>query len=106
MFRAQLSSRFETAAYLLLLLGALGDWASTTAGLSMGLLEGNTLAASLMMDGLWIPADLVMVGICIAVPYLANRLVKSTATKVLYLFPLMAGLFKVAVSLWNISLIM
>lgn len=106
MFRAQLSGRFETAAYLLLLLGALGDWASTTTGLSVGLLEGNTLAASLMAGGLWIPVDLMMVGVCIAVPYLVNRLVKSRAAKVLYLFPLMAGLFKVAVSLWNISLIM
>ena len=93
------------AAYLLLLLGALGDWVSTTKGLSAGFVEGNMLAASLMGSGLWIPADLIMVGTCILVPYLANRLVKSRAAKILYLFPLVAGLFKVAVSLLNISLI-
>ena len=93
------------AAYLLLLLGALGDWVSTTKGLSAGLVEGNTLAASLMEGGLWIPADLMMVGVCIIVPYLVNRLVKSRAAKILYMFPLVAGFFKVAVSLWNISLI-
>lgn len=93
------------AAYLLLLLGALGDWVSTTKGLSAGLVEGNTLAASLMESGLWIPADLMMVGVCIIVPYLVNRLVKSRAAKILYMFPLVAGFFKVAVSLWNISLI-
>ena len=93
------------AAYLLLLLGALGDWVSTTKGLSVGLLEGNIMAASLMETGLWIPADLVMVGVCIIVPYLVNRLVKSRAAKILYMFPLVAGLFKIAVSLWNISLI-
>jgi len=104
LFRARLDGRFEVAACLLLLLGALGDWVSTTQGLSVGLMEGNMLAASLMETGLWIPADLVMVGVCIIVPYLVNRLVKSRAAKFLYMFPLAAGLFKVAVSLWNIGL--
>jgi uncharacterized membrane protein (UPF0136 family) len=87
------------------MLGALGDWVSTTLGLRIGLLEGNMLAASLMKTGSWITVDLVVVGICVLVPYLVNRVVKSRSAKMLYVFPLLAGLFKLAVSLWNINLI-
>ncbi|TRO53886.1 hypothetical protein E2P71_05460 [Candidatus Bathyarchaeota archaeon] len=106
MFRTHLGGRFEIAAYLLLLLGALGDWVSTAKGLSAGLVEGNMLAASLMEASLWIQTDLIMVGVCILVPYLANRLVGGRSAKILYMFPLVAGFFKVAVSLWNINLLM
>jgi len=47
--------KIELVAYLLLIVGALGDWASTRFGVSLGLVEGNTVAASLMSSSKWWP---------------------------------------------------
>jgi len=85
--------------------GAVGDWASTKMGQSIGLIEGNPVARSLMNSGSWIQTDFLLVLLCIAVPFIVNRRFKSTASKSLLCFPLLAGLAKIAVVAWNLNLI-
>jgi hypothetical protein len=105
LFRVQVPHRFEAAAYLLLVLGAMGDWVSTGIGLRSELAEGNALAAALMGSGQWVSVDLILVAILMVVPYVVNRVIKNKAARVLWAFPVLAGLLKVAVCLWNINLI-
>jgi hypothetical protein len=105
LFRVQVPRQFEAAAYLLLVLGAAGDWASTGIGLRGGLVEGNALSTALMSSGQWVSVDLTLVAILVVVPYVVNRAIKNKAARSLWVFPVLAGLLKVAVCLWNINLI-
>ncbi len=98
--------RIEPVAYLLLALGAIGDWVSTKIGLAMGLVEGNAIARGFMASGSWIQVDLIMVLVCIVVPVLVSRMIDSEAGKFLLGFPLIAGLVKMGVVVWNLSLIL
>ena len=97
--------KIELVAYLLLIVGALGDWASTRFGVSLGLVEGNTVAASLMSGGRWMMTDFLVVAVCILVPYILNRIVRTRVAGYFVGFPLVAGVIKIGVSLWNLNLI-
>jgi hypothetical protein len=96
----------EPVAYLLLIVGALGDWVSTRFGISLGLIEGNSVAASLMNSGQWMMTDFLVVVVCILVPYVLNRMVKTRVAGYFIGFPLVAGVLKIGVSLWNLNLIL
>lgn len=98
--------KIEPVAYFLLIIGALGDWVSTRFGVSLGLVEGNLMAASLMSSGRWIWTDFLVVAFCIMVPYVLNRVVKTRAVGYFIGFPLVAGIIKIGVSLWNLNLIL
>jgi len=98
--------KIETVAYLLLIVGALGDWVSTRFGVSLGLVEGNTVAASLMNSGQWMMTDFLVVAVCILVPYVLNRMVKTRVAGYFIGFPLVAGVVKIGVSLWNLNIIL
>jgi hypothetical protein len=98
--------KIEPVAYLLLVVGALGDWFSTRFGVSLGLVEGNTMAASLMSSGRWMITDFLVVAVCILVPYVLNRMVKRRVSGYFIGFPLVAGVIKIGVSLWNLNLIL
>ena len=99
------TANIEPIAYLMLMTGAVGDWISTRIGLSIGLFEGNSVARGLMSSGSWVQTDFILVLLCIALPFLVNRLSQSRVSKFLLGFPLCAGLAKLAVVAWNISLI-
>jgi len=88
----------QKTAFLTLFIGTLGDWISTKIGLSLGLTEGNRLAAFLMSRGAWIQFDLILISICFVVPFLVNYFSEKKAPISLFLFPLMAGLLKLLVS--------
>jgi hypothetical protein len=98
--------KIEPVAYLLLIVGALGDWVSTRFGVSLGLVEGNMVAASLMSSGRWMMIDFLVVAACILVPYILNRMVKTRVAGYFIGFPLVAGVIKIGVSLWNLNLIL
>lgn len=99
-------ARLEPFAYLLLMFGAVGDWISTRIGLAIGLIEGNPVARGFMSSGSWIQVDFVMILVCLIVPILVSRFIDTKATKLLLGFPLCAGLMKIGVVAWNLSLIM
>lgn len=99
-------ARLEPFAYLLLMFGAVGDWASTRIGLAIGLIEGNPVARGFMTTGSWIQVDLVMVLVCLVVPLLVSRFIDTKAAKLLLGFPLCAGFMKIGVVVWNLCLIM
>ena len=96
----------QKTVFFTLLIGTLGDWISTKIGLSLGLVEGNCLAAFLMNKGAWIQSDFMIISICFLVPFLVYNYTEMRAPRTLFLFPLMAGLLKILVSVWNISLIL
>lgn len=104
MFRP--SNDLQKTAFFTLFIGAIGDWVSTRVGLSLGLSEGNQLAAFLMSRGAWIQFDAFFIFFCFAVPLLVSNFSDEKAPRSLFLFPLMAGLLKLLVSVWNISLIL
>ena len=96
----------QKTAFVTLFIGALGDWISTKIGISLGLTEGNRLAAFLMSQGVWIQSDILIISICFLVPFLVYNMTEKRAPRSLFLFPLMAGLLKLLVSVWNISIIL
>ena len=100
------SDSVQNLAFYTLMFGALGDWVSTRIGLSLGFMEGNRLAAFLMSQNKWIEVDAILIFVCFVIPFLVNRFSHDRAPRNLFLFPLVAGLLKLGVSLWNISLIL
>ncbi len=104
MFRP--NNSIQNMAFYTLFIGAIGDWISTKIGLNLGLLEGNSIAAFLMSKNMWIQMDAILILVCFTVPYLVNRFSGEDAPKNLFWFPLLAGLLKLGVSLWNISLVL
>ncbi len=96
---------FQHIAFFTLFFGAIGDWLSTRIGLSLGFTEGNRIAAFLMSKGAWIQTDLLFVGICFTTPFLLNQFLDNRAPKKLYFFPILAGILKLCVFLWNITVI-
>jgi len=59
----------------------------------------------LMERGLWLPFDVVLVAVGIAVPYLIIRITKRGYFKALLVYPLLHGLIRLGASLWNFGLI-
>jgi hypothetical protein len=98
--------KIEPVAYILLIVGALGDWVSTRFGISLGLVEGNPVAASLISSGQWIQTDFLFMAACILVPFVLNRIMKTRLSSYFIGFPLVAGIVKIGVSLWNLNLIL
>ena len=96
----------QNKAFYALLIGALGDWFSTKLGLSLGLVEGNRIAQTLMSTGSWIQTDFIMVFLCFTVPLVVNRITDEQTPKQLFWLPLVAGLLKLGVSVWNLTLIL
>ncbi len=103
MFRPNPS--IQNTALFTLIIGAFGDWVSTKLGLSVGLIEGNHLAAYLMSKSMWMQVDSVLILACFSIPFLVNHFSKEKAPRSLFWFPLIAGILKLGVSLWNISVI-
>jgi hypothetical protein len=104
MFRPE--NNLQNKAFYALLIGALGDWFSTRLGLSLGFVEGNRVAQMLMSTGLWIQTDFIMVLLCFTIPLLVNRITNNEMPKKLFWLPLVAGLLKLGVSVWNLTLIL
>lgn len=96
----------QNTAFFTLTMGALGDWLSTKIGLFLGFNEGNQIAASLMNNGTWLQVDLVLVILCFTIPFLVSRFSDEKAPQSLYWFPFVAGLLKLGVSIWNLSIIL
>jgi hypothetical protein len=55
---------------------------------------------------LWLPFDVVLVAVGIAVPYLIIRLTKRDYFKALLVYPLIHGLIRLGACIWNFSLIL
>ncbi len=104
MFRP--ANNLQDKAFYILVFGALGDWLSTRLGLSLGLIEGNQIAQLLMHQGSWMQVDFALILVCFTVPYLVNKISDEPTPRSLFLFPLIAGLLKIGVSVWNLSLIL
>jgi len=98
--------RLEVFAYILLVLGTLGDHLSTVVALTRPhIYETNPLTVQLMARGLWLPLDLVLVAVGIAIPYLLIRLTGHSSFKGLLAYPLIQGAVRLGACIWNLSLI-
>ncbi|RLI09013.1 hypothetical protein DRO42_05320 [Candidatus Bathyarchaeota archaeon] len=96
----------EVFAYLLLVAGILGDHLSTVVALTRPYIyEANPFTVRLMARRLWLPFDLVLIAVGIAVPYLLIRLTGRPFFKALLAYPLVHGAIRLGACLWNISLI-
>ncbi len=96
----------ESFSYFMLILGTLGDHVSTIIALTRPYIyESNPFTVWLMERGLWLPFDVVLVALGIAVPYLIIRLTKRDYFKALLVYPFLHGLIRLGASLWNFSLI-
>ncbi len=95
----------ELLSYCILTLGTLGDYISTHIGLKYeNLCEANPITSQLMANGMWLPVNLVIVMLSIAVPFLIIRFSKDYYRGILT-FPIMYGIVRLSACIWNISLI-
>jgi len=95
----------EVSACLLLILGVLGDHASTMMVLSKpNTYEVNPVAAHLMELDLWLPIDMLLLAAGLAIPYLMARI--DEKLRILFIYPLMQGLLRLSMTLWNIHILL
>lgn len=96
----------EAFSYFMLILGTLGDHVSTIIALTRPyIFESNPFTVWLMERGLWLPFDVVLVAVGIAVPYLVLRVTKRDHFRALLIYPFLHGLIRLGACLWNFSLI-
>ena len=97
----------EVISYLTLVVGVLGDHISTMIAIQRpNIYEANPTTVTLMEMGLWLPVDIALIAIGIAVPYILIRKTKREEFKALLAYPLVHGLIRFAACLWNFSLIL
>lgn len=96
----------EVFSYIILVMGTLGDHVSTVVTLARPYIyESNPVIVKLMARGLWLPLDIALIALGIAVPYLLIRVTKRQEFKALLAYPLVHGLIRLGACLWNFSLI-
>jgi hypothetical protein len=96
----------ESFSYFMLIVGTLGDHISTMIGLTRPYIyESNPFTVWLMERGLWLPFDVVLVAVGIALPYLIIRFTKRDYFKALLVYPFLHGLIRLGACFWNFSLI-
>jgi hypothetical protein len=98
-------SRFEFSAYLFLITGVIGDHLTTGIALTReNIYESNQVALNLMQNGLWVPLDAILILISILIPYILIRVLKQDVAQYLLIPPLFAGLIRLIVTFWNLSI--
>jgi hypothetical protein len=98
-------SRFEFSAYLFLITGVIGDHLTTGIALTHeNIYESNQVALNLMQNGLWVPLDAILILISILIPYILIRVLKQDVAQYLLIPPLFAGLIRLIVTFWNLSI--
>ena len=96
----------ELLSYCILTIGTLGDYISTHTGLTYeNLCETNPITSLLMANRMWLPVNLVIVILGIAVPFLIIRFSKEDYYKCILSFPIVHGIAGLSACIWNISLI-
>jgi hypothetical protein len=97
---------FEGLSYVMLIVGTLGDHLSTGIALRYpNIYETNPYTVMLMSKGLWLPVDLVLIALGIAIPYLLIRRTGREYFKALLAYPIVHGLLRFGACVWNFSLI-
>jgi hypothetical protein len=100
------STWVEIVSYSILTLGTLGDYISTHIGLTFeNLYETNPIAEQLVANGMWLPVNLIIVMLGIAVPFLIFRISKEGYYRCILSFPIAYGIVRLSACTWNISLI-
>jgi hypothetical protein len=99
-------SRFEIGAYLILVAGVAGDHLSTGLALAReNIYESNPMALMLMQKGLWVPTDVALILISVGATYVFLRILKKPIAKYMLIYPALAGLIRLVVTMWNFSLL-
>jgi len=97
---------WEALAYVLLIVGTLGDHVSTMIAIRLPhIYETNQFTLFLISKGLWLPLDLILIALGIAVPYLLIRAKRGGPFTGLLAYPLVLGAIRLGACIWNLSLI-
>jgi len=97
---------WEAFAYVLLIVGTFGDHISTMIALQFPYIyETSEFTVALMSKGLWLPFDLILITLGIAIPYLITRIKRGGPYIGLLAYPIVLGAIRLGACVWNLSLI-
>jgi hypothetical protein len=100
------SIRVEAFAYALMIIGVIGDHISTGIGLSRDYIkESNPVALNMMNNGTWIRNDIIFIGVSILAVFVFKRAIKNRSSNMILIVPIICGLIRLGVTLWNVSII-
>ena len=97
----------EFTSYCILVLGTLGDSASTHLGLAYyGLNEVNPFAIQLIDSGLWPASNLAIIALGVVVPFITIRYTNMVYARCFLSFPMIHGVIRLVACIWNCSLML
>ena len=98
-------SKVELAAYIMLISGVMADHFSTSLGLARKTVyESNPVALVLMNNNIWLLIDIAMILISIFASYVFIRVLKRPIANYILIYPILAGLVRLVISIWNLSI--
>jgi len=95
----------EYLAYLLVVIGILGDEITTRIGLARGFVEGNLHTAWLLNNGLWLLVDAVLIAVCVLLPNWFMKRYDFPGKQAVFGFPITVGVLRFSACLWNLRLL-
>jgi len=96
----------EISAYLLAVLGMLGDQISTRLGLALpGTCELNFFAAWMMARSLWLPLDLLLLAAFLCAPAVLIRRYDARERWLTLAYPILFGLIRITAAISNFMII-
>lgn len=93
---------FEKIAYGLAVGGVVMDHVTTEYLLTLGFVEMNPIARSLISQGIWTAVDVMLLVITLATPFLIIRKTTLKYRRLMLGMPIAMGLVRSAAAAWNI----
>ena len=97
----------ERISYLVAVFGVVGDQTTTRLSLDRyDIIESNPLTRMLIEYNVWLVIDVFMLALLIGISSIFVRKVKTYSSRMILVFPLFLGVFRLVAAIWNLHVLL